>query len=184
MTVLKNGFVGIGTSAPIAVLDVSATNTMILRVTNSGTPSTSSGGGISGYLSTIPTAANQRLGYYTLGAFDSTVGRNAVAIQGYSSQAWVSGSALGSYLVFQVTPNNSTSRPEVMRIAQNGYVGIGTTNPQTILDVNGSTYVRGRLIVTGTLVGGTVVASGSNLALVPQQGDLSMGSFTAGATPQ
>jgi hypothetical protein len=65
-----------------------------------------------------------------------------------------------------------------------GFVGINTTTPQARLDVNGSAYVRGSLIVAGTMVSGTVVATGTNLALVPQQGDLSMGPFTAGALPQ
>jgi len=65
-----------------------------------------------------------------------------------------------------------------------GFVGINTTTPQAQLDVNGGAYVRGSLIVAGTMVSGTVVATGTNLALVPQQGDLSMGPFTAGALPQ
>jgi hypothetical protein len=34
------------------------------------------------------------------------------------------------------------------------------------------------------MVGTTVVASGTNLILIPQQGDLSMGTFIVGATPQ
>jgi hypothetical protein len=65
-----------------------------------------------------------------------------------------------------------------------GNVGIGTTGPQAMLDVNGNAYVRGNLIVPGTLVNGTVVTSGSSRLLIPQQGDLSMGGFTAGPTPQ
>ncbi len=65
-----------------------------------------------------------------------------------------------------------------------GKVGIGAAAPHATLDVNGSSYMRGTVIVTGTMVSGTVVASGTNLVLIPQQGDLSMGSFTAGATPQ
>jgi hypothetical protein len=77
-----------------------------------------------------------------------------------------------------------TDDTERMRITNTGSVGIGTTAPQAKLDVAGSTRMRGTVIVTGSLVNGTVVASGTNLALVPQQGDLSMGQFTAGATPQ
>jgi len=68
-----------------------------------------------------------------------------------------------------------------------GYVGINTATPQARLDVNGNTYMRGSVIVTGSLTvltsGTTVVATGTNLMLVPQQGDLSMGPFTAGAQP-
>ena len=87
-----------------------------------------------------------------------------------------------SALVFSTW--NGSAFGERMRIAPGGNIGIGTSNPQATLDVNGSTYMRGTVIVTGTLAGNTVVASGSNLVLIPQQGDLSMGSFTAGATPQ
>jgi hypothetical protein len=79
---------------------------------------------------------------------------------------------------------NGSSFGERMRMAPGGNLGVGTTTPQAKLDVAGSTYMRGTVIITGTLVSGTVVASGSNLVLIPQQGDLSMGQFTAGATPQ
>lgn len=75
--------------------------------------------------------------------------------------------------------NNS----ERMRISSSGNLGIGTTTPAAKLDVNGSAKFRGPLIVSGTVVSGTVVASGTNLLLIPQQGDLSMGEFTGGIQP-
>lgn len=52
------------------------------------------------------------------------------------------------------------------------------------LALSGTTTVAGGILVTGTEVGGTVVASGTNnLVLIPQQGDLSMGDFNDGPKP-
>jgi hypothetical protein len=166
------GSIGFNVANPIAMLDVSSSSTMVERLTNTAAPGAASGAGISSYTSTLPTAASQRVGYYTFGANDSGTGRNAAAIQAYSSQAWVSGSAVGAYMTFSTTPNNSLSRVEALRIAQNGYVGVGTTNPQAELDVNGGIHLSGTLDV-----------SGSNVVLVNQAGDLSMGPFTAGTPP-
>lgn len=74
-----------------------------------------------------------------------------------------------------------------------GNVGIGTSSPQAKLDIvgatkiNGNTKITGALVVTGTLdvTTNTVVATGTGqLMLIPQQGDLLMGSFTNGAEPR
>src|SRR5690606_15691771 len=45
-----------------------------------------------------------------------------------------------SYIVFQTTPNNGTSRLERLRISENGNVGIGYTNPAYKLHVNGTAF--------------------------------------------
>jgi len=77
-------------------------------------------------------------GYYSASAesFDNTeVG--AVTTQNWSS------SAMGSAITFGATPDNSISKVEIMRVTGNGNVGIGTTNPQGKLDVNGPIYQRG-----------------------------------------
>jgi hypothetical protein len=73
---------------------------------------------------------------------------------------------------------------EAMRITPARYVGIGTSTPQRLLDVNGFARFKGAIVASGTLISGTYVTSGTNLALVPQQGDVSMGNFTGGAIPQ
>lgn len=55
------------------------------------------------------------------------------------------------------------------------------------LALSGTTKISGGIVVTGTLDSATdtVVASGTDqMLLVPQQGDLSMGVFNAGARPQ
>jgi hypothetical protein len=41
------GYVGFNVSTPVAMLDVSATNTMVVHMTNTATPSATSGAGIS-----------------------------------------------------------------------------------------------------------------------------------------
>jgi hypothetical protein len=55
-----------------------------------------------------------------------------------------------------------------------------TGNPNTI--ANGGLTVTGTTVTNGTT--STVVATPGNQVLIPQQGDLSMGTFVAGALPQ
>lgn len=66
-----------------------------------------------------------------------------------------------------------------------GYVAASGTVANMVL--SGTTKVAGGIVVTGTLDSSSnvIVASGTmQMLLVPQQGDLSMGSFAAGAKPQ
>jgi hypothetical protein len=143
MLINSTGNVGVGTTAPVARLDIYGADTNTLQINNTAAVSASSGAGISGFTSGLPSAADQRLGFYTLGAKDGGTLRNTVAIQGFSSQAWASGTAGGSYLTFSTTPNNSFTRAEVMRVDQAGNVGIGTTAPTHTLEVssnNGTDY--------------------------------------------
>jgi len=58
---------------------------------------------------------------------------------------------LPSNMIFSTTPDASTALTERMRITNNGNVGIGTSTPGTLLDVNGST--RALLYTFPTLVG-------------------------------
>lgn len=121
-------------------LGVSTTTTSVFAAVSTQAPGSGSGAGMSGLLSVIPTAADQRLGFYTIGAMDGANNfGNSLAIQGFSSQTWSSNSARGSYLTFATTPNNSITRAEVMRLDQNGRVGIGTTTPWGLLSVQGTT---------------------------------------------
>ena len=90
-------------------------------------------------------------------------------------------------------------------ITAQGRVGIGTYAPQAALDVDGGAKITGTLAITGptnisgmTKFSGGIVVTGtydaasnsivstgtSQLVLIPRQGDLSMGSFTGGMTPQ
>ena len=53
---------------------------------------------------------------------------------------------------------------ERMRIDTNGNVGIGTTAPAYMLDVNGATRIAGNLTVGGTLTGGNIAAKYRDIA--------------------
>jgi len=86
---------------------------------------------------------------------------------------------------------NSGSASVIMQIdSSNRLIVTGTaaTNPsQVVIDPNGALKLSGAgLIVTGTMdSSNTIVASGtSQLLLIPQQGDLLMGTYTVGVKPQ
>lgn len=54
-------------------------------------------------------------------------------------------------LHFFTALDNTTTLSERLTIRNNGLVGVGTTNPSTTLDVNGSATIRGQQTVTSTL---------------------------------
>ena len=164
LNVTSGGQVGIGTSTPSAQLDLQKNGSNLLSVKNTG-----------------GSPANIDFGTYNISS-----SYPQARISTLDDGSW------GGQLAFYTTASGAStnSLTERVRITPNGNVGIGTTSPSATLDVNGGVHiattakVNGSFIVTGTMVSGTVVASGTNLAMVPQQGDLSMGTFTAGATPQ
>jgi hypothetical protein len=53
----------------------------------------------------------------------------------WSTENWTS-TAMGTDMRFFTTSNGSSSRAERMRISDSGNVGIGTTTPTQVLDVN------------------------------------------------
>ncbi len=98
-----------------------------------------------------------------------------------AGQTWTS-SAHGTEVMFATTLNNTTTRTERMRIANNGFVGIGTATPVASLQVSSSNpqiYVTGssggfaQIIGqsgNGTPESPTAVTSGQDLAWFGAQG--------------
>jgi hypothetical protein len=75
-----------------------------------------------------------------------------------ASENWSSTDG-GSDIAFSVTPNDSTTSSEVMRISNSGNLGLGTTNPSYMLDVTDN-FVAGAGLNRGT----NLLASGLSLA--------------------
>lgn len=147
----NSGNVGVKTTTPEFPLQVNSSSSNVLGMVYSGALSTTSGAGIQSLNLTTPSAADQRLGFYTFGVRNGGTSYNPVAIQGYSSQAWTLNSALGAYLTFSTTPNGSTTRVERMRIDHTGNVGIGTTTPNGLLTLR---TTAGDVIQSFTNAGG------------------------------
>lgn len=105
-------------------------------------------------------------GYWT-GKADSVFvsGDARAGIAMNAAENWSGSTSNGTSISFQNTPNGSNAIVERMKIDQNGYVGIGTTNPVFKLDVNGSSNAASQCIggtclgAWGGIVGGSYTTS-------------------------
>lgn len=142
-----SGKVGIGTTAPAGNLDIQSD------------PSVA---GNEVYLTGQAGGANQNSNSLRLN-FVGYAQKAGYAIQALNAQAYG-----GKDLVFFAHDGNLhpdyTSYEEVVRFKSNGKVGIGTSTPGALLDVNGTTYSRKMYV--GTPDANTVANMGSHLLAV------------------
>jgi hypothetical protein len=92
-----------------------------LWVENPQTLGAGSGAGIKAKTTALPTAAGQRMGFYTFGSNSN----NSAGMFGWSNKSWASTSDRPAYLTFETTPDGSTTRQERLRIAADGLVSAG-----------------------------------------------------------
>ncbi|MGI4871024.1 MAG: tail fiber domain-containing protein [Janthinobacterium lividum] len=136
-TFTSAGFVGIGTANPAARLNVAGASSLAAAMDYSSADA--AGSVINARKSRGTTAApaavvaNDFLGFFMSDGYDGTAysylsgGMYANATENWSSTAH------GNRLLFATTPNGATSFATRMTIDQNGYVGIGTTAPYSLL---------------------------------------------------
>jgi hypothetical protein len=143
----SSGNVGIGTTSPIAPLEVASkagaaggasilvtgnTNNerIVIRASASGgsggTPVFSAFGSQGTPASPSATLSGDQLGYYQLGGYDGTNWVRSAWITGLAAENY-SATNRGSNLTFATTPIGSTAIAERMRIDSSGNVGIGGT---------------------------------------------------------
>ena len=86
--------------------------------------------------SQVALAAGDRMGLVSFGGYDgaSNSSNNGPYIGGVTTQTWSSG-AHGSALTFAVTPNGGSGHSVAMTLDQNGRLGVGTSTPQSGLEV-------------------------------------------------
>jgi len=148
MRIAANGNVGIGTTAPGALLTVDGG---IMSFTNySGTSQMRFQYAAGTKASPTAVSTQSFLGAMYGLAYDGTTYRNAGHVGVYSDAA-VNATSSPGFLLFATTPIDTVASTEKMRITSNGYVGIGFTVPSYKFSVSGDTYASGNSIVVGTV---------------------------------
>jgi hypothetical protein len=106
---------GLGTITPGATLHIHGTAGNQAWFDSSTALGSSSGASASWFTTVTPTATDQRLGAFTFGGLLSGTARNSIAVEGWASEAWTSGTAQGSYITISVTANGAASRTQVAK---------------------------------------------------------------------
>lgn len=140
--VKTNGRMGVNQGTPITALHVEEAGALgIMHVNTLG--GSQDAGAFRLQRTGVPSAIGDALGTATFGYNTGVTIRTTAIISALAAQSMTDGSARGTDLTFRVVPNNSTSFLEAMRIKENGFIGIGTTEPIAALDVRTSGTFQG-----------------------------------------
>ncbi len=158
------GRMGLGTSTPIAPLEVVADNSFGgMSILNNTSPD--------GFSGQYFKKGNQLLGYIGYPSGNGWINPNTFQLA----------STLGN-MVFSVNKNGSHT--ERMRIDTNGNVGIGTNTPADKLTVQTATNSYGLTHTDGTITLGSFVGNGAVGGQFGTKSNHPLGFFTNGSSPQ
>jgi hypothetical protein len=161
------GNVGIGTTAPLSALHVVKADEVPLYTDSYSNSNYAAGVMGRRARGTIATPLALQAGDFINGVYGRGYTGAAFTSQSNGLIAITAGetwntTATGTYIVFETTPNGSTTRTEKMRITGAGNVGIGTTAPTLTatrgLHIDGTTS---EIHLTSTSGGGTTSTDGS-----------------------
>jgi len=151
----STGNVGIGTTSPISELDVSNASECILNVISHVTSSDGSRLDLRHSRNTTigshtAVSAADLLGQVNFIGSDGNSWEVGAKIESKAEETWDNDSA-GAYLSFHTVDSGVDSQTvdERMRIDHNGNVGIGTTSPDTLLEVESSSSAGIQMLTTG-----------------------------------
>jgi len=173
----------VGSSAVASAnFNVYSTIATTATFTNTTAHSPTAGSGMIGYSNSgAAMSSGDRLGFFLAGGAKDAVDTlaNTVGWSGWAAENW-SATATGSYMVFETTAKTTTTRREVMRLTDAGNLGIGTTSPQTNLEVLSATTSVAS--VSATTSGNGLVFTGNSGAIIQslRNGTLTIGGDTTG----
>jgi hypothetical protein len=172
------GDLGIGTTNPQFLLDVSGTARITGATTISNTANITSNLTVGGTANiTGATTMSNDVTVISNLTVSNTI-RNATGTNSAPTYTFTGDVSTG---MFRPTASNlawSTAGAERMRILSNGFVGIGTTNPVVLLDVNGSVRFQG-INNTGSIYNPNGSAAGPTYTFST---DTRSGMFTPGVS--
>ena len=158
--------VRVGTSIGVGAVEAKVASSSTAIFVNTTAPGASGGAGIQALVGGTPTAANQRLGFYTFGTNPTgTTVRSGAAIAGFSEAAWTDGTSHPAYLSLETVPSGSATRVSRWLVSASGHF-LGATD--NTYDIGASGATRPRTIYAGTsivapsyTVGSTAGATGT-----------------------
>lgn len=148
MVVDDRGFVGIGTDTPSSGLNIVGPSASASQIRSIFTGTTAGGGGGFYGLHMNDSTTNgglprqgDRIGYLQFGSLTGAVGAPTTIPLGAGFEAKAEGnwsaSSFPTYYVFQTAATGQNFLNERMRITSLGRVGINTSSPTALLEVNG-----------------------------------------------
>jgi hypothetical protein len=163
--VKSDGNVGVGTTGPVSKLNLVETSGSVTRGFTLDQYSNDAAGTWTAYRKargtpSSPTAIQNGdyIGSFAAQPYDGSSFFGTPAYMGFVVNGTVATGSVPTDIVFRTGAATST---EYMRITSNGNVGIGSTAPASLLDVNGTAWLRG----TAGGIGGLYVKSDGNVGV-------------------